>query len=288
MKKVFVKTITIILGALLILCALTACGKKRPAEEVIQESVLYYATYGAEAEEEISANIKELKKIDQTAGDKWEKIFQLWNKVDNDIELNFDVLPDGLAKTDELALVVLGFQLNDDGTMKDELIKRLTVAKASAEKYPNSLIVCTGGGTAKNNESATEAGKMAEWLISEGIDKNRVIVEDQSITTAQNAMFTYDILEADYPQVSQLAIISSDYHIATGTLFFEAECILRGETVETQKVSVVSNAACFAQTGVLSKMFQAGGLIELSGDTETAFDIYYEEYDIHDLPSLDD
>ena len=31
-------------------------------------------------------------------------------------------------------------------------------------------------------------------------------------------------------------------------------------------------------------MFQAGALIELSGDADTAFEIYYETYDIHALP----
>jgi hypothetical protein len=33
-------------------------------------------------------------------------------------------------------------------------------------------------------------------------------------------------------------------------------------------------------------MFQAGALIELSGDTETAYEIYYNTYDIHELPPL--
>ncbi|MBQ5953802.1 MAG: hypothetical protein IJL47_07185 [Lachnospiraceae bacterium] len=33
-------------------------------------------------------------------------------------------------------------------------------------------------------------------------------------------------------------------------------------------------------------LMQAGALIELSGDVETAFKIYYEEYDIHELPSI--
>ena len=33
-------------------------------------------------------------------------------------------------------------------------------------------------------------------------------------------------------------------------------------------------------------MFQAGALIELFGDVETAFDIYYDNYDIHGLPPL--
>jgi hypothetical protein len=49
---------------------------------------------------------------------------------------------------------------------------------------------------------------------------------------------------------------------------------------------VVSNAAWHAPSGTLSPMFQAGALIELSGDKETAFEIYYETYDIHELPPL--
>ena len=51
-------------------------------------------------------------------------------------------------------------------------------------------------------------------------------------------------------------------------------------------MTVVSNAAWHAPSGTLSAMFQAGALIELSGDVETAFDIYYETYDIHELPAL--
>ena len=37
-----------------------------------------------------------------------------------------------------------------------------------------------------------------------------------------------------------------------------------------------------------SPTFQAGALIELSGDVDTAFEIYYETYDIHELLALDD
>ena len=101
------------------------------------------------------------------------------------------------------------------------------------------------------------------------------------MTTAQNAICTLDILSEKYPQVRQIAIVSSDYHIATGTLLFGAEAILRDSDIE-----VVSNAAWDAPSGTLSAMFQAGALIELSGDAETAFEIYYETYDIHELPPL--
>ncbi|MBR3742990.1 MAG: YdcF family protein [Clostridia bacterium] len=78
--------------------------------------------------------------------------------------------------------------------------------------------ICTGGGTAADDPTATEAGKTAEWLRENGVDPARILAEDQSITTAQNAIFTFDLLEEHWPQVTRLAIISSDYHIATGAL----------------------------------------------------------------------
>lgn len=253
---------------------------------VVEELVVYYGTYGAEAEQKTSELLDDLYKADPAAEAKWEKIMNLWKAVNTDPEIHEGILPDGLPETDELCLVVLGFQLNPDGSMKDELIERLKVAKASAEKYPHALIVCTGGGTAADNQDATEAGRMAEWLIANGIDTQRVIVEDQSLTTAQNAIFTWKILTEQYPQVKQLAIVSSDYHIATGTLLFNAEAILQAEDAEKEIMPVVSNAAWHAPSGTLSPMFQAGALIELSGDIETAFEIYYETYDIHELPPL--
>ena len=111
-------------------------------------------------------------------------------------------------------------------------------------------------------------------------------MEDHSITTAQNAIFTYDILTSLYPSVKQLAIVSSDYHIATGELLFRAESILRANAPGNERLEVVANAAWKAPSGTLSAMFQAGALIELFGDVKTAFEIYYDNYDIHALPPL--
>ena len=254
------------------------------ARDIIREMVVDYAGYGDEAGAHIDALLKELKAKDPGAAEKWTAVMDLWRSPDP--EINYGVLPDGLTDTDELCIVVLGFQLNPDGTMRDELIERLKVAAASAEKYPDALIVCTGGGTASENGSATEAGTMAEWLIENGVSAERVIAEEKSLTTAQNAVYTFDILTGRYPRVKELAIVSSDYHIATGELLFGAEAILRADDADGEKIKIVSNAAWKAPSGSLSRMFQAGALIELSGDTKTAFDIYYDNYDIHELPPL--
>ena len=256
------------------------------AQDLIEEMVVYYGTYGEEASSRVSALLDELETIDADKAARWKSIMDLWQSVNSDLTVNEEILPDGLPDTDELCIVVLGFQLNPDGSMKDELIERLKVVLACADKYPNAYVICTGGGTASENSSATEAGKMAEWLKENGISPERIIVEDQSLTTAQNAIFSLDILEKRYPQVSHLAIVSSDYHIATGVLLFGAEATLRAEMAGKETITVLSNAAWKAPSGTLSSMFQAGALIELSGDIETAFDIYYETYDIHELPPL--
>ena len=266
-------SIVCITALLLCACFPTSAEDLSPAQEMIERMVVSHAAYGGRDAEAL----EELKAADPDLAGKWEQIMDLWEAP---VEVHAE-LPDDLPDDDILCLVVLGFQLNPDGTVREELVERLKVALAASQQYPQAFIACTGGGTAADNPDATEAGKMAEWLEENGVDPARILVEDRSLTTAQNAIYTFDILSATCPQVNRIAIISSDYHIATGVLLFGAEAILRDSPV-----TIVSNAAWQAPSGSLSAMFQAGALIELSGDVETAFEIYYETYDIHELPPL--
>ncbi|MCR4622497.1 MAG: YdcF family protein [Clostridiales bacterium] len=272
-----------IIALIILLCVSAAAllpaagedGVSDPGQALIERAVVTYAATGARNEEALA----ELKKVDSALGEKWISIMDLWTAP---VTVN-DRLPDDLAQDDSLCLVALGFQLNPDGTMRAELVERLKVLLEAARQYPSALIVCTGGGTALGDPAATEAGRMKEWLVSQGVEPSRVEAEERSLTTAQNAMYTFELLEAKHPRVRHLAIISSDYHIATGALLFGAEAILRDSDIR-----VVSNAAWRAPSGSLSAMFQAGALIELSGDKRTAYDIYYDNYDIHGLQSLEE
>ena len=269
------KRAVLFLLALMVACACLSglAEDQSSAQPYIERLVISYAARG----ERDADALGQLASVDPVSADQWTRIMDLWEAP---VTVN-DVLPEDLPRDDSLCLVALGFQLNPDGTMREELVERLKVLLSASQQYPSAVIVCTGGGTAAEDPSATEAGKMAEWLQAQGVDSSRIIVEDRSVTTAQNAVFTFDLLSERCPQVRQIAIISSDYHIATGTLLFGAEAVLRGSPV-----AVTSNAAWHAPSGSLSPMFQAGALIELSGDTETAFEIYYETYDIHELPPL--
>ena len=85
-----------------------------------------------------------------------------WSWINSDMPVYEDILPDGLAMDDSLCIVVMGFGLNEDGSIRPELEKRLTVALRSAVKYPNAWILVTGGQTGAA-EGVTEAGQMAAY-----------------------------------------------------------------------------------------------------------------------------
>ena len=262
MKLKFEKIICVLLSILTLIC-LCSCGRgARSSADIVKELADTYVRGGADSDEKIEKLLTELAKSDAPAAEKWQEIMEFWHEVNSDGYTNYGVLPDGLADTDELCIVAFGFQLDPDGTMKSELIDRLNAVLSCAEKYPNALIACTGGGTASQNGSVTEAGAMADWLIEHGVDEKRIIAEDRSLSTVQNAQLTCAILRENYPQVKKLAVVTSDYHIASGALFFEAECILSAEDA-FDRMHVVSNAACRELSENFSLSFQANGLLSL-------------------------
>ena len=166
-----------------------------------------------------------LKREDESLGIAWQKIMDYWVYVRKEMVIN-NTPQDHLLDDEELCIVVLGYQLFSDGTMTDELLGRCEKALLCAEKYPNSYLAVCGGGTAALNRSATEARVMADWFIERGIQQDRLIMEDKSQTTVENAAFLHQILSESYPGVKNLLIASSDYHIPISCLLFSAEAFL--------------------------------------------------------------
>lgn len=241
---------------------------------MIEDMILYYGCYGEEASEDINWLLGALKKTDIRQGKLWEEIMDYWGYVNTDLVINKDGLPEDLLKDDSLAIVILGMALNDDGSMKDELIRRLTVGLDCAGQYPNAYVVCTGGGTAKENKDVTEAGQMGAWLLENGLEENRLILEDRSLSTIENAQFTLDVLHKDYPQVSSVAIVSSDYHITRGSLLFEATALMTMEEKNEPEAEVVSNCASPAPEKDYTEDYLRGwqmyNMLQLIGDYDLA------------------
>lgn len=269
-------------GVLLLLLALplSVAAETENAEPYIQRMIRYYLHYQEKAEREIAGQLERIAAIDPDQADVWEKIMGSWAWANSEMEVNEGVLPDGLPEDDSLCIVVLGFGLNPNGSMKPELIDRLQVALASSQKYPNAYVLCTGGETAYDTPGVSEAGEMGAWLLSNGIDAGRLILEDRSLSTTENARNTHALLTNAYPQVKSLALITSDYHIRWGCAMFTTvshyAAYQGGRPLE-----IVGNAFCATDTpDVDSLSTQASGIGIITGirlDNMTAPALYLPE-----------
>lgn len=238
--------------------------------QLIEDLILYYGCYGEAADAEIHDRLEALKDLDVSEGKLWEDIMDYWNYADTALVIHTDKLPEALPKDNRLALVILGGALNPDGSMREELLARLQVGLACAAQYPNAHVVCTGGGTAKENPDVTEAGQMGTWLLEHGLEAGRLILEDRSRSTIENAQFTLDILHKERPQITSLAVVSSDYHVARGALLFETVSLMEGRDVHV--VSVCASPAPDKEyTDEYLRGWQMYNMLQLTGDEELAW-----------------
>lgn len=125
----------------------------------------------------------------------------------------------GIPNSAGHAIVVLGYELKD-GQMQPELIGRCEAAAAAAKAFPETIVVCSGGATGKNNtEGNTEAGLMKAYLTEKcGIDAARIFIDENAMTTAENAVNTFRILQEN--DVHSMTIVTSDYHMRRGQVLY--------------------------------------------------------------------
>jgi uncharacterized SAM-binding protein YcdF (DUF218 family) len=105
------------------------------------------------------------------------------------------------------AIVILGYGLNPDGTMRTILRRRVLTGLAVAQFFPQSPVIVTGGNPKNGN---TEAGQMRNMLMLLGFPDNRVIVEDKATSTVQNARFSVPL--AEKAGTSGIILVTSSTH----------------------------------------------------------------------------
>lgn len=255
----------------LILCLLMVFALAQPAgaaelEDIyIRNMISYYFHYREQAAAEIDNQLEQLSSVSAGEGAVWRKIMDSWAWINEEMTIDTGVLPDGLPGDDSLCIVVLGYGLNDDGSMKRELVDRLEVALASAEKYPEAYVLCTGGETS-DVRGVSEAGQMIRWLKEQGLREGRLIAETASLSTTANAQNCCRLLWRDYPQISSIAIVSSDYHIRWGSALFVAMAQYCAGYEGKPELELVGNAACTTASPEQDTMYaQAWGISIIAG-----------------------
>lgn len=104
------------------------------------------------------------------------------------------------------AMIVLGAQVNPDGTPSVQLEWRLTKA-LEVYQTKRTPIVVTGAQGA--DEPRTEASVMREWLIARGVPPEDIRMDESSMNTRENIANAMQYL----PGVKDVLIVTSDYHL---------------------------------------------------------------------------
>ena len=108
---------------------------------------------------------------------------------------------------DTQAIIVLGAQVKEDGSLSLQLQWRLDKAIEVYRAYPQPIVVCGAQG---ENEPVTEASAMRAYLLQNGIPEADVLMEDQSFNTRQNLKNAQLLLGED---VKKVLIVTSNYHL---------------------------------------------------------------------------
>jgi uncharacterized SAM-binding protein YcdF (DUF218 family) len=105
------------------------------------------------------------------------------------------------------AIVILGYGLNPDGTMRTILRRRVLTGLAVAQFFPQAPIIVTGGNP---QNGKTEAGQMHNMLRFLGVPDDRIILEDKANSTLQNARFSVPL--AEQAGTSGIILVTSTTH----------------------------------------------------------------------------
>lgn len=252
-------------AALLVLCVLKAgiLPVKADAQTYQQQMLqLYSGNPGNSAAIETCLNA--LEGSDAVQGAVWRQIMSDWDRLNRADYASCRELEEGLAQDDSLCIVVFGYSLNSNGSMKPEMLDRLKVAVQAAQQYPNAYIAVTGGETA-GIRGVSEAAVMAIWLMNNGIPEDRILLEKDAFSTTENARNVCAMLARDYPQVKQLAVVTSDYHSALAAVLLQTAAICSAAE-GGQEMSVVAGASCYTGTSAGSSLStQAWGIGMLTG-----------------------
>ncbi|MEG8180951.1 YdcF family protein [Nocardia terpenica] len=147
----------------------------------------------------------------------------------------------------QTGIVVLGYGLLPDGTLRPELVARLEAACRQAFIAPGSPVVVTGGNP---QNGVPEAAAMAGWLIGHGLPASRVLVEDRANSTVQNALFSTKMLRD--AGATSAVVVTSPNHIrrAVGDFIVAGTRVVGATTSLDQLVSQLPPPSRAAQRGI--------------------------------------
>lgn len=112
-------------------------------------------------------------------------------------------------ETDCDYIIVLGAQVRGNKPSAT-LAYRLDAAYDYLLEHPDTKAVVSGG--QGPDEIMTEASAMKAYLTEKGIDEGRILLEDESHTTRENLINSFEIIDAEKANAS-IKLVSNRFHI---------------------------------------------------------------------------
>jgi uncharacterized SAM-binding protein YcdF (DUF218 family) len=105
-------------------------------------------------------------------------------------------------------LIVLSGSGLEDGIIGQSSYWRSVYAVRAYRKTPFSKVIVSGGGRFHVSTA------MRDFLVSQGVPQDRVVAEDRSTSTRENALYTKEMLAGMAPSgPGHLVLLTSDYHM---------------------------------------------------------------------------
>ena len=105
-------------------------------------------------------------------------------------------------------IIVLGAQIRGT-TLSGTLRRRMDKALAYLQKNEDTICIVTGG--QGKGEAVTEAKAMADYLLGHGIEEERILLENTSVSTYENLANSFEILEN--PEDDRVGIVTNNFHM---------------------------------------------------------------------------
>lgn len=116
-------------------------------------------------------------------------------------------------------MVILGCQVKPWGPsilLQDRLDKALDYL----EDHPEMTVVVSGG--QGPDEHVTEARAMADYLMEQGVEEERILLEEDSHNTVQNLRYTARLLEEEgYDTQQDVVVVSNGFHLTRVRMLFD-------------------------------------------------------------------
>lgn len=111
----------------------------------------------------------------------------------------------------KIVAVILGNRLKDDGSISVYQEQRLIMAMEIDEIFNPDYFILSGG-IANKNTTLSEAEAMYNYLVSKGFNKDKLIIEKDSLSTVQNAKFSIPIAKKLGAEI--VIVCSNTYHFS--------------------------------------------------------------------------